>query len=42
MLILIILAALSAYAIGASIVSLRNDGLHRMPTDWSRRPDRTR
>jgi hypothetical protein len=38
MLILIVLAALSAYAIGASIVSLRNDGLHQIPTDWSRLP----
>jgi hypothetical protein len=38
MLMLILLAALSAYAIGASLYSLRNDGLHRMPTDYTRLP----
>jgi len=38
MLMMIALAALSAYAIGASIVSLRNDGYRRMPTDRTRLP----
>jgi hypothetical protein len=38
MFMMIALAALSAYAIGASIVALRNDGLHRMPTDYARLP----
>ena len=38
MLMIIALAALSAYAIGASIVALTNDGLRRVPTDRSRLP----
>jgi hypothetical protein len=38
MLMIIALAALSAYAIGASIVALTNDGLRQVPTDWSRLP----
>lgn len=38
MLMIIALAALSAYAIGASIVALTNDGLRRVPTDWARLP----
>lgn len=38
MLMMIVLAALSAYAIGASAVALRNDGYHRVPTDRTRLP----
>lgn len=38
MLMMIALASLSAYAIGASIVSLRNDGYRRMATDRTRLP----
>jgi hypothetical protein len=38
MMMIIALAALSAYAIGASIVALTNDGYHRVRTDWSRLP----
>jgi hypothetical protein len=38
MLMLIALAALAVYAIGASIVSLRTDGYHAIPTDRTRLP----
>jgi hypothetical protein len=33
MLMILLLAALSAYAIGASFSALRNDGYHRVPTN---------
>jgi multisubunit Na+/H+ antiporter MnhG subunit len=38
MLMIIALAAIAAYAIGASVVALTNDGLHRMPIDYTRLP----
>jgi hypothetical protein len=36
MLMFIAFSALAAYALGASIVALRNDGFHRVRTDYSR------
>jgi hypothetical protein len=38
MFMMIVLAALAAYAIGASVVALTNDGYHPVPTDYSRLP----
>jgi len=37
MLMIILLAALAAYGIGAAVVALTNDGYHRVPFDPSRR-----
>lgn len=36
MVILIALLALAAWALVATVVELRRDGYHRVPTDWSR------
>jgi hypothetical protein len=36
MFMMIVLAALASVAVGATIAALRNDGYHRLPTDWSR------
>jgi hypothetical protein len=38
MLMIIVLAALAAYAVGASVVALTNDGYHPVRTDYSRLP----
>lgn len=38
MLMIIALSALAAYALGASIVALTNDGYHRVRTDHTRLP----
>jgi len=38
MLMIIVFAALAAYAIGASVVALTNDGYHRVPTNPARLP----
>ena len=38
MLMIIVLSALAAYALGASIVALTNDGFHRVRTDYTRLP----
>ena len=36
MFIVIVLAVLSTVAIASTIATVRNDGYHRTPTDWSR------
>jgi hypothetical protein len=36
MFMVILLAALSAVAIGSTVAALRNDGYRRLPTDWSK------
>jgi hypothetical protein len=38
MLMIIVVAAIAAYAIGASVVALTKDGYHREPTDYTRLP----
>ncbi|WP_187614913.1 MULTISPECIES: hypothetical protein [Microbacterium] len=35
MILIILLFALAAWAVVATIVELRRDGYHRTPTDWS-------
>ncbi|WP_243075788.1 hypothetical protein [Microbacterium sp. SS28] len=41
MFMVILLAALSIFAIAATVAALRTDGYRRTPTDWSRLPDRS-
>jgi hypothetical protein len=36
MFMVILLAVLSTVAIASTIAAVRNDGSHRIPTDWSR------
>jgi hypothetical protein len=38
MLMIIVFAAIAAYAVGAAVVALQNDGYHPVPTDYSRLP----
>jgi hypothetical protein len=38
MLMIIVLTAIAAAGIAGSIVALRNDGLHQVPTDYTRLP----
>jgi len=38
MLMIIALVAIAASAIGATLVALRNDGYHQVPTDYTRLP----
>ncbi|MFH8251084.1 hypothetical protein ACH3VR_12010 [Microbacterium sp. B2969] len=40
MFMVILLAALAILAIASTIAALRTDGYRRIPTDWSRVPDR--
>ena len=40
MILVILLAALSILAIASTTVALYKDGYRRVPTDWSRIPDR--
>jgi len=41
MFMVILLAALSILAIASTIAALHRDGYRRIPTDWSRIPDRS-
>ena len=41
MFMVILLAALSILAIASTIAALAKDGYRRVPTDWSRIPDRS-
>lgn len=38
MFMVIVISALSVYAVAATIAALKKDGYHRTPTDWTRLP----
>jgi len=38
MILVIVIAALAAFAAASTVVALRNDGYHRIPTDPTRLP----
>ncbi len=38
MFMVIVISALSVFAVASTIVALKKDGYRRTPTDWSRHP----